>query len=180
MESAPLAAIENTETDKPEGPPAITAAAEPGHRAAFSPLPPPAGTAPDLGARVASQVADAARVLPDRPVELSLSPEELGRVKLTFALHDGVMNVTVHADRPETLDLMRRHIDSLGQEFRALGYRDASFSFGQQADPHNGQNPRAAPPQPAAQHQADPNQPPANSPAPLRLKLGSGGMDLRL
>ncbi len=35
------------------------------------------------------------------------------------------------ADRPETLELMRRHIDILAQEFRDIGYGSAEFSFGQ-------------------------------------------------
>ena len=33
-------------------------------------------------------------------------------------------------DRPETIDLMRRHIDQLAQDFRDLGFSDLSFSFG--------------------------------------------------
>ena len=37
------------------------------------------------------------------------------------------------ADRPETLDLMRRHIDILAQEFHEIGYGTAEFAFGQNA-----------------------------------------------
>lgn len=38
--------------------------------------------------------------------------------------------VTIHADRPETLDLMRRHSEQLMQEFRQAGFERAELSFG--------------------------------------------------
>lgn len=37
--------------------------------------------------------------------------------------------MVILADRPETQELMRRHIDVLAQEFRSLGYERISFSF---------------------------------------------------
>jgi hypothetical protein len=40
------------------------------------------------------------------------------------------MVVTIQADRPETLDLMRRNIDQLAQDLAAAGYEGAEFSFG--------------------------------------------------
>ena len=67
--------------------------------------------------------------LPDSPVEIQLSPEELGRVRMTVSVLDGVVSVAVQADRPETADLMRRHIEILAREFRDLGYEQSSFSF---------------------------------------------------
>lgn len=43
---------------------------------------------------------------------------------------DGAITVNIIAERAETLDLMRRHIDQLGQTFRAMGYASISFAFG--------------------------------------------------
>lgn len=83
--------------------------------------------------QVAVQIADAVRS-GEKPIELKLNPAELGRVRLALAPGDGVMMVTVLADRPETLDLMRRHIDMLAQELRAIGYGSTAFSFGQGGD----------------------------------------------
>jgi hypothetical protein len=35
----------------------------------------------------------------------------------------------VVAERPETLDLMRRNIEQLVREFEAMGYNDINFAF---------------------------------------------------
>ncbi|RWR45405.1 flagellar hook-length control protein FliK [Sinirhodobacter ferrireducens] len=67
---------------------------------------------------------------PDGPVEVALSPEELGRVRLTLHPAEHGITVAVQAERPETLDLMRRNIEMLARDFRDLGYTDVSFSFG--------------------------------------------------
>ncbi len=79
----------------------------------------------------AYQIAMAAAQFSERPVELVLSPEELGRVRITLSLGDNnAITVSIVADRPDTLDLMRRNIPALAQEFRDIGYQNASFSFG--------------------------------------------------
>lgn len=82
---------------------------------------------PGFGPRLAEALAPFA----DRPVELTLSPEELGRVRMTLTTQDGTLTLTIQADRPETIDLMRRHIDQLAQDFRDLGFTNLNFSFGQ-------------------------------------------------
>jgi hypothetical protein len=93
----------------------------------------------DFSNRFASQVFEVARQLPDRPVEITLSPEELGKVKLTFQVSEsGAMTVIVAAERPETLELMRRNADTLLEEFRSLGYEDSQFEF-QQEQSGNGE-----------------------------------------
>lgn len=83
----------------------------------------------DTARRVAAQISDAVPRGRDGIVELTLNPVELGRVRLSLTSSDGAMAVTILAERPETLDLMRRHIDLLAQEFRDMGYASASFSF---------------------------------------------------
>lgn len=65
--------------------------------------------------------------------EIALNPEELGKVRIQLSGVDQTMTVAIIAERPETADLMRRHIDTLVQDFRALGYTDVRFDFGQQA-----------------------------------------------
>ena len=62
-------------------------------------------------------------------VELSLSPEELGRVRLRLHPSEAGLSVTITADRPETLELMRRNIELLAREFQDIGYEDAQFDF---------------------------------------------------
>ena len=62
-------------------------------------------------------------------IELMLSPEELGPVRLTFTQSETGVTVNVHADRAETLELLRRNIDTLAQEFLDIGYESAEFTF---------------------------------------------------
>ncbi len=91
---------------------------------------------------VGRQLAHNLSAFPAGPVEVTLAPEELGHVRMTLAAADGQMVLTLTADRPETVELMRRHIDQLAQDFRDLGFRDLSFSFAQR---HPDQRPGAFP-----------------------------------
>lgn len=87
----------------------------------------------DIGRQAVQSVAHAIRHMEGGSVEIALSPEELGHVRLLLRDHTtATPTVTLHADRAETLDLMRRHIDILAQDLRDMGYRDVSFSFGGQ------------------------------------------------
>ncbi|MDE9450087.1 flagellar hook-length control protein FliK [Aliiroseovarius sp. Z3] len=87
---------------------------------------------PELPRLIAAQLADVVRSNPDKPVELTLNPEELGRVRMSFQTEAASLNVFVQVERPETLDLMRRHIEQLAQDMHELGYDEVSFSFQQQ------------------------------------------------
>jgi hypothetical protein len=107
-------------------------------------------------------------------VELRLDPPELGRVSIDIRIEDGRLSAVLGAERPETLDLMRRHADALQRELSAAGYDRAQLSFGggdadARRDP--GPPPRAAAPYPEAGPAAAP-------PAPRRD--GQGGLDIRL
>lgn len=85
----------------------------------------------DLPQAVAQQIAAAvqARDAGKSTIDLRLAPEELGRVRLSLTSHEGVVTVTVVAERPETLDLMRRHVDALARGLLDAGYQEARFSF---------------------------------------------------
>ena len=146
--------------------------------------PPPAERAADLSRQTPAlgpQLAEAVARFPDRPVELTLSPEELGRVRLTLSTSDGGLVLAVTAERPETLDLMRRNIDQLARDFREIGFSDLSFSFTQQdrrpqADPQ-AMSPGGSPPGTPASPPSGPAA--AAAPAPHR-PAAPGGLDLRI
>ena len=129
--------------------------------------------------QIALQVADIARLTPDKPTELVLNPEELGRLRVTFHTEATTMNVVLQFERPETLDLMRRHIDMLGQEMRDLGYESVNFAFHDQGGNDTGEEKK--------QKHAAPEQPQFNSTAeraamnPIRVTLSDGaGIDIRI
>lgn len=90
---------------------------------------------PETARHVAQQIAVSVLNAPGKTTEIALNPEELGRVRLSLTAADGVLTLAVLAERPETQDLLRRHIDVLAQEFRELGYDSISFSFS-----HEGQS----------------------------------------
>lgn len=134
----------------------------------------------DLPRSIARQVAEAVKTNSGGPLELTLAPEELGRVRMTLhPMGDGI-TVSFVAERGETLDLMRRHSDTLAQEFRALGYASVGFEFGQGRQSQPDQPPV---PRPAAAPR--PDQPPPLPPEPEaparrpRAEAGTG-LDLRL
>jgi flagellar hook-length control protein FliK len=66
----------------------------------------------------------------DGTTVIRLNPEELGPVRLSLRNSDGVMAMTILAERPETAEIMRRNIGELAQEFQALGYTNLQFDFG--------------------------------------------------
>lgn len=61
-------------------------------------------------------------------VEITLSPEELGKVRLVISVGEKPA-VTVIADRPETYDLLRRNVGSLDKELQGAGIFGADISF---------------------------------------------------
>jgi hypothetical protein len=63
-------------------------------------------------------------------VAVRLDPEELGSVTLHIAKQDERIAISIGAERPETQDLLRRHIQTLEDDLLACGYRDVSFDFG--------------------------------------------------
>ena len=75
------------------------------------------------------QLAEIIHTSGGKSVDVALSPEELGRVRLSISQAEGGLVVSVQAERPETLDMLRRNIDQLDQELRLLGYTDPGFSF---------------------------------------------------
>ncbi|MCV6598379.1 MAG: flagellar hook-length control protein FliK [Mangrovicoccus sp.] len=79
---------------------------------------------------VSRQIAEAVVNMREGSVELRLSPEELGRVSLSMSQGEGGMLVHLAAERPETLELLRRHIALLETELGAMGFEAAGFSFG--------------------------------------------------
>lgn len=94
----------------------------------------PLGKHLDLPQALGQQIVAAAHQSGDgkSSVELLFSPEELGQVRLKLTSHEGIVTVSLLAERTETLDLLRRHIDTLARALLEAGYEGAQFSFGDQ------------------------------------------------
>ena len=85
----------------------------------------------DIARGIATQLGDFARALPEKPVEIRLSPEELGRVRMSISASESGVTLHVIAERPETLELMRRHAELLAKELANLGFSSIDLAFGQ-------------------------------------------------
>jgi len=139
------------------------------------PTPPRAAPLTLHPAQVVAQILPKARAQ-NKAVELLLAPEELGKLRFVIQ-HDGAsVKISLTAERPETLDLLRRHADQLVQEFRQSGYSGATIDFGNWSR----QGQQGQPAQPILTEDAQmavlPDIPPAATlPAP-----GTQGLNLRL
>jgi hypothetical protein len=118
--------------------------------------------------------------------EMSLAPEELGHLRLNVEASDAGLRIVIEAARPETADLMRRHVEALRQELRQEGLGAVSVSIG------GGEGRRGGDPSPdrgsgagwAAQAPWAPGAEPGattvpNSPAMPRSAGSAGHIDLR-
>ena len=70
-------------------------------------------------------------------LEVTLKPEELGRLSLKLETTPHGTLVIVSADKIETQDLARRHVDMLEKQLLDMGMQDLSFAFSQ--EPGGGQ-----------------------------------------
>jgi hypothetical protein len=68
-------------------------------------------------------------------IDVSLTPEDLGRLTLKIDQSVQGLQVTIAAERLDTQEIMRRHIELLQQQFRSLGFENLSFAFEQDAQP---------------------------------------------
>ncbi|MFC3181856.1 flagellar hook-length control protein FliK [Cypionkella sinensis] len=112
-------------------------------------------------------------------VDVLLQPEELGHVKFQIQQHGDSLRILLSAERPETVELLRRHADQLLQEFRQSGFAQASLSFGQWGEQ---QRPSAPPLAHFDQTEIEPDEPlPAHRPQHSTPNLApAGGLNLRL
>lgn len=114
---------------------------------------PPAGQSPVPGQHAAVAADRPTAPLPDGPVpvrlqilqalsasgspvtELRLAPDELGAVRIDMRHEGDRLVMTVSAERPETLDLLRRHAGDLVADLRAGGQAGLDLSFGRWSGP---------------------------------------------
>lgn len=129
-----------------------------------------------LPPQVPAQIAVALASRPERPLELRLAPVELGGLTVNLRQDGEILRVVVQADRPDTLDLLRRNGDILLEELRLAGFSGAALSF---SDGGGGAQERSA----AAQACSGPNADLPKTPPPQQASFPAQtaqGLDLRL
>ncbi|WP_353473553.1 flagellar hook-length control protein FliK [Salipiger sp. H15] len=75
------------------------------------------------------QVAEAIVAGAEGEVDIRLEPEELGRVRFHIQLTDHGVALHVSADRPETLEMLRRNVDQLARYLSESDIQSSNFSF---------------------------------------------------
>ncbi|SFJ12599.1 flagellar hook-length control protein FliK [Jannaschia pohangensis] len=72
--------------------------------------------------------------------EVELAPADLGRLKLTLQTGDRGLNLVVTVERPESLEMVRRHLDGLHRSFIADGVTLTSIDIqtGARGNSHDG------------------------------------------
>ncbi len=88
-----------------------------------------AGTMP-TPAQLSAQLLPLAQSAQSGPVELVLSPAELGHLRFEIHHRGDQVQILLSAERPETLDLLRRNSEQLLSDFRNAGFAGASLAFG--------------------------------------------------
>ncbi|MFD1881699.1 flagellar hook-length control protein FliK [Paracoccus pacificus] len=132
------------------------------------------------GAAVRDQIAHAMREMKDGSVELILAPEELGSVRFVISQTERGPHLAVTVDRPETLDMIRRHADDLLRDLRDQGLSGAGLSF-HHSNNGQGRGPGAE----TAQNTGSTEPPIAAAPAPVAPRQGrpitpGAGIDIRI
>lgn len=134
------------------------------------PAPPPVALA-DLPVALVTQAQDV------RMAEILLHPVELGRMRFELAGDGADLHLTLCAEQPATLDMLRRHAVELAAEFRTAGFVQVSIGFGQWAQ-GGGRGGQPAP-QPVAALPA-PASGLATAPVTLMRPVWQKGLNLRL
>ena len=86
--------------------------------------------APTTAAQLSAQLLPLAQSAQSGPVELVLSPAELGQLRFEIHHRGDLVQIVLSAERPETLDLLRRNSEQLLANFRNAGFAGASLAFG--------------------------------------------------
>lgn len=91
---------------------------------------PAAMARPELAREIGRQLAPSIMAAADGSIDIALSPKELGHVRMSLSITETGVTLMVSGERPETVDLMRRHSEELSAAFREMGYENIAFSFG--------------------------------------------------
>jgi flagellar hook-length control protein FliK len=123
--------------------------------AAHAPSPAPAADQPPALTQIRAAIEQrdgAARI------EIRLDPPELGRVQIEFEMRgNGQLRAIIQATEGDTLELMRRHGESLEQDLREQGFGDLSFEWRQGAQDQKASGLPSQTPEPSApMTQSDP------------------------
>lgn len=95
-------------------------------------------------AAVARQIADAVVTAREDRIEITLAPEELGRIRMVMSGPEHSPHVLIWAERPEVLDQLRRNTAFLQECLGDAGMAEASVDFQDNGGSRDGAGDRRA------------------------------------
>ncbi len=131
--------------------------------------------------QITQLLSEATAASSDGATEFALSPDELGHVRLRLkpdAANPDRMVVMITFERPETLELFRRHAGELADALRTAGYAGADIGFGQDGTGSFGSDHRERTFNTRYDSATGPASPDPTDPAPRHMAGAS--LDLRL
>ncbi len=163
--------------------PAFDAAPEPAailRLAQAAPVHDQPGTPPPhvQASRVIRQIVNRVAVSREVAMQIVLSPEELGKVRIAIG-HGEAPVIAVSAERQETLDLLRRNAELLAREMRGAGFSGADISFSDEGGRGGAQAPMRGRREGFDAREAA-TMPPAGEPARTRTAATGRRIDMRI
>ncbi len=144
------------------------------------PMSPPATVVPGpaFAQQLAHAIVQSVGAGRDGALELSLRPDELGHLRFDISTSGDKLSVIVFVERPEAMELFRRHAEHLLNELRIAGFAQPSLSFGEWSQ----RNARSATPQPdtGSALPAESAVEPFSLPSASQKTAATGRLDLRL
>lgn len=139
----------------------------------------PGGAVPSaVTAAVATQIAQLLSGSSDADsVTIRLDPPELGLLDIELVFESNRVTATLTAERPETLEMLRRHTDMLQRDLAASGFAGADIAFGDRR-PGEGGHQQPGDAQPSGMAAVSPMAPAA--PALATRTTAAGRLDIRL
>lgn len=134
------------------------------------------GVAQQIAAQIGAQITQARA----GTTEIVLDPQELGRVSLSLSSQDGAITVAIAAERPETADLIRRHMDHLSQELRQIGFAQVNVGLADHSGQGSGAESFAGGSAPGTDAADITPTDAAQTPPPVTPRHAGGGLDIRL
>jgi flagellar hook-length control protein FliK len=107
-----------------------TVAPSPATSTSSPPIPAHNPAYPHPAHQVAQAVTAAMRHGQTGQIDLTLRPQELGQIRFEMTTAGERIHVIVSAERPEALDLLRKHVDQLVADLRQSGFGQTSLGFG--------------------------------------------------
>ncbi len=91
---------------------------------------------PSTASPISTQIRDAIGLsgATSRSVEIALKPEELGNLRMTLTPSESGGIISILVERPETLELVQRHLEALRRELRDAGWAHSEVSVSQEND----------------------------------------------